>query len=260
MYIGDFFSLSTFAIRNKSESTGRTNFRVWPAWKKRDNLLLVKDHRGNNLEIPVQWSKTGPYLLLNYTQHILGAKSSGSFMLAGTIAERIVSYLRNYHGKRHTNCSTFVEYLQTGHFAECDNGHCIMFSGNMRRYTGQNIKPGDSLCILYFNKRAGSRKRATGRWHYRRNGARENNDLKRLTGADFVLTNTELVSLYSCGFFKDYHFMFCIGIQNGQPIFIQQMGRNDPKKMKKQTGPIVVSAGTANCYNEVLGCAFIKKG
>lgn len=260
MYIGDFFSLTTLAIRNKGESAGKTDFRVWPAWKKRDNLLLVKDHQGNNLEIPVQWSKTGPYLLLNYTQHISGAESSGSYTLAGTIAERIVTYLRNLHGKRHTNCSTFVEYLRTGNFIECDNGHCMMFSGNMRRYTGQTIRPGDSLCILYFNKRARGRKRASGRWHYRRNRAPENNDLKKLTGVDFVLTDKELVDLYSCGFFKDYHFIFCVGIQNGQPLFIQQMGRNNPRKMQKQIGPIIVSAGTVNCYDEVLGCAFIKRG
>lgn len=259
MYIGNIFSLSTLAIRNKGESAGKTDFRVWPAWKKRDDLLLAKDHRGNNLEIPVPWSKTGPYLLLNYTQHILGTESSGSFVLAGTIAERIVSYIRNCHGKRHTNCSTFVEYLRTGHFIECNDGHCIMFQGNMRRYMGQNIKPGDSLCILYFNKKAGGRTHRQGRWHYRRNRASENNDLKKLTGIDFVLSDKELISFYSCGFFKDYHFMFCIGIQNGHPIFIHQMGRNDPKKMKKQTGPIIVSVGTTNCYNEVLGCAFIKR-
>jgi len=97
-----------------------------------------------------------------------------------------------------------------------------------------------------------------GRRHYRKNSA--TNDFRKLTGTEFVLSSKELVDFYACGFFTDYHFMFCIDIQNEQPVFIHQMGRNDPKKMEKSIGPVIISAGTANYYNKVIGCAFIKRG
>ena len=147
MFIGNVFSLETFKIEEKGMRGGNHDLRAWPAWRKRDNLLVAKDHRGDNFVIPVPWSKDGHYLLLNYSQDIYGTTSSGSLVLVGSLAKRIIDYLQKYYGQRHTNCSTLAEYLRTENFIECNGKNNLMFSEGMTWYAGQKIRPGDSLCV-----------------------------------------------------------------------------------------------------------------
>lgn len=71
----------------------------------------------------------------------------------------------------------------------------------------------------------------------------------------------DLVAIYNSGICRDYHFMYCIGEKNGQPLFISQLGRHEPDlDMSKNAAPIVVSVGMIDVYEHVPIFTLIKRG
>lgn len=70
----------------------------------------------------------------------------------------------------------------------------------------------------------------------------------------------DLIYAYNMGLVRDYHFMYCFGEKNGQPLFISQLGRHDPK-LYSERNPIVVSLGmNIGCCPDVPICVYIKRG
>lgn len=239
--------------------------------KTKDGHLLMKDGQGNNI-VAIKDRGFGDenLLLLIHKQNIDGDITFFQRRIADQkISDRIITYLESYYGKYVTNCSALAEYLSTGNFKECDRSkESLMFSGGLTTYTDQKIKPGDVVCVLYYKKRARSRKAPEKmRSHYRKctkvaSGVLQNQkDVKsRLyTPEEFFNLYRDL---YRGGVCADYHFLFCVGIKNGQPVFIQQLGYHDPSSDRSQNvAPVIISVGMINMsHYDVPAFVFIKKG
>ncbi|HUY05395.1 MAG TPA: hypothetical protein VMV62_01620 [Candidatus Paceibacterota bacterium] len=262
MFINNAFFLFTQAVKDRQFGGGHFTFEALST-RRMHNGLLVKDTRGNSFEMKTGKQNADMHLILHYGQDVHGSYTSRTIRLNDLFAERVVTYLRDYYGEYHTNCSTFVEYLRTGNFCECDAERLsFMLSGGMNRYTGQKIRPGDSLCIFYYNKWGRSRKgHKTLRNHYRKKDKNVSGDLEKLKSVTgYRFSSEELLKTYRHVVYADYHFMFCIGIHDGQPVFIQQMGLNDSRESTDLT-PIIVSVGMTNMSNQdIPACMFIKRG
>jgi hypothetical protein len=179
------------------------------------------------------------------------------------LSGRIIDYMENYYGKCITNCSTLAEYLTTEQFRECDSRKdSFMFSRGLTGYTGQKIKPGDVLCILYYRSIVKNRRISDRRKHYIACKKGSRLDLRRLTGKNpNTFSPEEFLGLYRSRFFEDYHFMVCVGILNGQPVFIQQAGRHNPERDDITNMPIIVSVGMISfSHHDVPAFMFIKRG
>lgn len=237
--------------------------------RERDGGFVLKEAGGKVLlRVPVEHLRQGTNLVFCAQQIVFGAQMLVTGKVDDVVAERIVEYTERYYGKYRTNCSTFVEYLRTGVFSECNskNGD-LEFSAGMNLHTTQKIEPGDSLCVLYYGK--GVMRRRNSSWGLqgcrRQNGSRA--DLTRLgrKGAVWNLPPGGIVGLANTRFFCDYHFMYCIGTNNGVPILIYQCGFVNPKEegqKRPQSPAIAVSVGTIN-MSPIPGppaCMFIKKG
>lgn len=157
---------------------------------------------------------------------------------------------------------------RTGAFTECDLSKIsMMFSAGMNSYTGQKIEPGDSLCVLYYSERVMSRKHNVPlaiRGHCVRNRRSMGGlDKLRIPKGAVNLPPGKLLDLFRSGVFDDYHFMFCVGTENGNPVLIQQLGGDEPveKDESKISPNIVVLVGMMNMYpTDTPACMFIKKG
>ncbi len=229
-----------------------------------DGSLLVKDNHGNRLGRVKNMGTSGRYLFLAGRQVIDGEMTEfRSRMHNSPLSKRIIDYMENYYGKYITNCSTLAEYLTTGQFRECDSAKdSFMFSRGLTGYTGQKIKPGDALCVLYYRSMVKNRRISDRRKHYIACEKGSRLDLSRLAGKNpKTFSPEEFLGLYHSRFFGDYHFMVCVGISNGLPVFIQQAGRHHPGKDDISDMPIIVSIGMISfSHHDVPAFMFIKRG
>lgn len=234
--------------------------------REKDGGFVLKESGGRTLlRIKAKHLKKGANLALCAQQIVFGKFDVVTRKINGVVSERIVEYMKQYYGKYRTNCSTFVEYLRTGVFTECDpeSKHQI-FSAGVNLFTTQKIEPGDSLCVLYYRKEVMRRHERFReiRKHCRRN--KKHSDLTCLDekGVNKTLSAKKITSLCQSTIYGDYHFLFCIGIHNGEPILIHQLGFIEPGEQKQETPAIVVSVGMTNPYStsSIPGHMFIKKG
>jgi len=264
MFTDNVFFLSTSIIRERGRFAWRSSGGLLAARKVGDGLLM-KDVRGNDLKVRTGKAGADKHLILNHTQQVFGARTTRMVRLDDAVlTERIIAYLREYYGKCRTNCATFAEYLRTGNFCECHPDKLgLMFLGSMNRYTGQKVRPGDSLCILYYSAWGRSRRVSSAmRNQCRKNGGDPTSDLRKLKGGrDYTLSPEQLLEQYRSAVFADFHFMFCIGTHDGEPVFIQQMGLKDPEDTEN-LNPIIVSIGMNDLRNDGAPPAylFIKRG
>ncbi len=261
MFINNAFFLFTAALKDKRFSGGHFTLQTLTTRRTHDGLC-IKDACGNVFKMKTGKQSADLHLILHYVQEVYGVETERTIRLDDLFAERIITYMRDYYGEYPTNCSTFVEYMRTGSFTECDTeGSCFVLSGGMNRYAGQKIRPGDSLCIFYYNKLAKSRKAPKKlRNHWRKSDKNVTGDLEKLKGIDYGVSSEELLEHYRHVVYADYHFMFCIGIHDGQPVFIQQMGLHNSKEPIDLT-PIIVSVGMTNMsHQDTPACVFIKRG
>jgi hypothetical protein len=264
------YFLRSNAWRDDSSTPFRNSFSletVHPSDREQDGGLVVKETTGGGVLLRIKAGdlKGATSLVLCAQQIIFGEFNIVIRKIGGVVSERIIEYVERYYGKYRTNCSTLVEYLRTGSFTECtpDNRH-LMFSAGMNLYTTQKIEPGDSLCVLYYGKWMTTRRKLSGglRNHYLQN--RKHIDLTRLGGKrkEWHLPPGKIVDLFRSPFFRDYHFMYCIGVDNGRPIMIHQAGFIEPGE-KEQSPSIVVTVGMTNPYplsKMSPSYMFIKKG
>jgi hypothetical protein len=240
-----------------------------PSHKERDGGLVVREATGGKalLRVKADDLKGATSLVLCAQQVIFGEPNTVLRKIDGVVSERIIEYVERYYGKYRTNCSTLVEYLRTGHFTECNpkKSH-LVFSAGMNLYTTQRIEQGDSLCVLYYGKWVNTRRKLRGgqRNHYLQN--RKHSDLARLGGKrkPWHLPPGKIVDVFQSTYFEDYHFMHCIGADNGKPILIHQAGFITPGEEKEGKCPsIVVTVGMINpypLYKRSPSFMFIKKG
>lgn len=258
------FVLSSSLTRDASGTMAAYAFEPLAA-RRVPHGFEMKDSRGNPYRMRAPVSRTDEYLLLQIRQTVFGVKSLHTFTTEDIFAERIITYLRSYYGKRYTNCSTLAEYLRTGTFVECDREkRNFTFSGSLNLYRGEEVRPGDTVCTLYFGALATSRAlHKTWRSHYRESEKNMHDTQGRLQGRKEKsrVTAAQLIEIQHLPMYDDYHFMFCIGIIRGEPVFIQQMGRNYRKEEELSRSPIVMSVGMTNVtHYDVPAAVFIKRG
>lgn len=187
-------------------------------------------------------------------------------MIDGTVAERLTTYLTQYYGVERTNCSTLAEYLRTGIFRPCDSSkHCVSISGGMNFYSRrQKVREGDVVALFYFDKRARSRRRPNTRKNYRLIQKHVGRQFGKLSGPRKTLSLEDLMHLCTNQVYGGYHFMYCIGRHEGQPMFIQQMGLREKGKEEGRDifhVPVVVSVGMVDAvYDDVPAFVLIKRG
>jgi len=234
--------------------------------REKDGGFILKDERGRTLlRIEAKDLRARTNLALCAQQLASGEFNIATRKIDGVVARRVVEYMEQYYDKYCTNCSTLVEYLRTGIFTECDSeGRHQLFSAGVNLFTTQKIEPGDSLCVLYYRKEVMRRHKHLReiRKHCRRN--KKLSDLTRLNEKFLsrTLSPEEITNLCQSMVYGDYHFLFCIGVDNGEPILIHQLGFNEPGVREQETPAIVVSVGMTNFYPTSFTPAhlFIKKG
>lgn len=264
MFLQNAFILCTDAVKDDQFCGSDFTFKTLSTRKKCGGLVL-KDVRGNSAEMKSNKQSAGLHLILSCSQKVFGTEVRCDHRIKGILAERIVTYMRDYYEKRHTNCSTFVEFVRTGTFRECDlERTSLMFFGGMKFYTGQKIRSGDSVCVFYYNKRGGSRKIPVEiRKHWQKTGRNVTGDLRKLKAAKDCLWSSEQLLDWYREFdilYTDYHFMICVGVHEGEPIFIHQLGRNDPSG-ENRMAPIVASIGMTDMTGYGRPAfMFIKRG
>ncbi len=262
MFVPNTYLLNTLVPAKGSTDRARFVFGRVSSRKNNDGLI-VKDGRGACKYIKTPSLGRDRHLVLSYCHDVAGVEISEILKIEDEIlANRIIDYVINYFAEVRTNCSTFVEYLRTGHFPGCEKEKgCLSFTGGMNLYSGQKIRVGDSICVFYYNHFAKSRlmfKKA--RNHYRLN--RKKKDVySNMEGMKKSFSASDLVTMYNSGLCRDYHFMYCIGEKDGQPLFISQIGRHEPEiGMSLNVTPIVVSVGMIDVYEHVPIFTLIKRG
>ena len=126
----------------------------------------------------------------------------------------------------------------------------MMFPSGMNKYTGQSIKEGDIICVLYhkhFTKSTEFEIQKSKKW-----GRKKISNLGR-NGTFF--RQEELVGFVSCGVIHEIHFLYCIGSDNGQPVFIQQMGLYLPEIHEAWSTPFCVMTGMRDPYPQMTPAA-----
>jgi hypothetical protein len=266
MFLQNAFLLFSDVVKDKQSCGNSFIFETLLTRKRRGGLVLKHAQRGNITEIKTNKHSANLHLILACSQKTFGTEVRCAGRVDDILAERIVMYMRDYYEKRHTNCSTFVEFIRTGNFRECDfERESFMFSGGMKFYTGQKIRTGDSVCIFYYNKLGGSRKAPVEiRKHWQKAGRNVTGDLTKLKAAkDRLWSSEQILSLYRelNILYTDYHFMICVGVHDGKPIFIHQLGRNDPAEENNMMAPIVASIGMTDMMGyKRPALMFIKRG
>lgn len=260
------YLLKTRVVKERSSTPiGHSfSFDLWSSLKrKKDGGFLIGDHRGKIL-LKVNGGIKSPSIILHSLQNLFGVEQRVVKRLGGVVAERIINYIQDYYEKYPTNCSTLVEFLRTGVFTECvPEKKTMMFSSGMNLYTGQKIEMGDSLCVLYYRRGILSRRVPSAiRNSYKQNRGLAFDELS-VPKKKWNLTSEGFLGLLRSGFFSDYHFMFCIGIDNNRPIFIQQNGFIESRDINtsKTIPAIFTFVGLENTYPDAVPvCMFIKKG
>ena len=207
------------------------------------------------------------YLFFDLTQEINGVeKTVRGHIKDDKIAKRIIEYLNKYYMEYRTNCAAFANFLITGNFVECiDDGRKgnLVVTQKMTTYTGQKVEVGDMVCVMYYSHTYNTRKEINPRrGHYRRNKAKTNSEKCFLemcrTSKRVTLPPDEIKDIFAKSAFKDFHFLVCVGHHEGEPIFIQQIGRN--WETGKGKPPIILSIGGYNSYAEDVPCvALIRR-
>lgn len=250
-------------IKEKSSIPISSSFslNLWSDLKREDGGgFLIGDSNGKIL-LKGKGGIKGPSIILYQLQTFHGIEQRVVKMLDGVVAKRIIEYM-DYYGKYLTDCSTLVEYLKTGTFVECSpHNQSFTFSAGMNLYEGQKIEQGDSLCVLYYKRGILSHRIPAAI----RNSCKGNMGLPlhelKIPLKKRKVTHEELLNLYLSGLFYDYHFMFCLGIDNGMPILIHQLGREEPYEGGETSPAVIVTVGATNMYpSDLPACMFIKKG
>jgi len=149
------------------------------------------------------------------------------------LVERIVTYINEYYNKKFTNCSAFAHFLFTGEFVECSPEHNLMVVADaMRPYVkGSRVAVGDMVCVLYANTWLCQSRKSPWRKEFMEAKKKHAGD-SRFVHVPKVVRPTysaeKLRELSASPVTSDYHFMICVAIYNGLPVWISQRGYLKP--------------------------------
>ncbi len=181
------------------------------------------------------------------------------------LAERIKRYWDEYFGVRYTNCSTFAHYLTTGIFVECEEERSLLvIKQGMRPYEmASRIDIGDMVCLFYADdKKARSRKSSEADRYRRVRKRRHDTEDFSCAAAMYLKSRAfspdEIRDIYTWPWVDDYHFMVCVSIWRGQPVWVSQSGRFLPGTDEEPV--FSLTRGEKDAYPEdVPALVLIKK-
>lgn len=223
--------------------------------------LMLKCREGKTLRIPTGIRK-GPAILTYRWKHYdrasnvkEGSGAVGDFLLT----KRIIDYLLTLHGKKQTNCLSMAEYLRTGVFHTPDNTtNGFHLTGHWNTYHGQKITLGDTVFLMMFSERARGRSAGELLYKHRRERRDYGSEWGEMRLPARCYTGKELLDWYFSGLFRGFHAMTCIGVINGEPLFIHQAGLNIPGD-KRRTGKVVIHAGHTSPGDKEIAWVLVQK-
>ncbi len=148
------------------------------------------------------------------------------------LVKRIQEYLDQYYGKCLTNCSAFAHFLFTGEFSECrDENNLAVVHHHMRHYRKPHkVGVGDMLCVVYGRKRIGQSRKTLWRnaFHEVRKSRHDKGAClsRALMNSEPVMSPEDILMICRNRAVTDYHFMICVDIRHGQPVWLSQLGRD----------------------------------
>ncbi|MGE5540767.1 MAG: hypothetical protein ACM3TU_00565 [Bacillota bacterium] len=190
----------------------------------------------------------------------------GDRKYAGNITDkrlvaRITEYMRDYYGKKYTNCSTFAHFLTTGTFIECDSErNLLVLTQGMREYRDETIRVGDMLCVIYAHDRYWRSRVMPHRNSYlkakkKRHGTNEFSHA--LAQKNKVLTAEKILEICKLPTIADYHFMVCVAKHPEGPVWLSQGGKYPPDG---RPSPLLFTIGNDDgCPGAVPLLALLKR-
>ena len=190
------------------------------------NGKYIRDDRGRHISRE-DGRSTLPYVLFRPEGNIQ------SQITDPVLVERVVRYMEDYYGKEQTNCSVFAHYLTTGEFVSCkDKCRELVLSQPMHGFNPDwSVKIGDTVCLVYGEDRI---------HRSRKNPARKDfikTKLARAGGTRFnsiipmkqrVFDSEIIADVCRQSIMDGYHFMVCVDIYEGEPVWLSQVGWHDP--------------------------------
>jgi hypothetical protein len=179
------------------------------------------------------------------------------------LKSRLLEYLDQYLGKKYTNCSAFAHFLFTGEFIECEEeNNLTVVRHHMQQYRNvQRVHIGDMLCVIHVRQRFAQSRRTGWRNNYLKVKKSRNDKGACLTRSlrteEQVLSPEEILEFCKSPLMVDYHFMVCVDIKNGKPVWLSQLGRDDGKE---ELAPLAITHGNEDLRpNEVPLLTLIKR-
>ncbi len=175
--------------------------------------------------------------------------------------ERINEYLFNCYGKKYTNCSAFANFLTTGNFIECEKElNLFVVSQHMREYKKTDqVKVGDMVCIIYANQKLAASRRVP----FRQKFLQIKKEVKQSQAFNHsfklektIFTPAELCRIGNNHFTRSYHFMVCVDINQGKPVWLSQNGHFEPGG---QVANFLLTKGSVNPYPADIPVATLIK-
>lgn len=180
------------------------------------------------------------------------------------LVRRIVLYKDEYYNKYETNCSAFAHFLTTGNFVECDTrDRSLVLRQNMRPYTSSTkVRVGDMVCLMYARDKS-----LKSRCNEYRNLYLKAKKERHITSGfggtmalqDGVYTAEQVLKMCKSDYYlQDYHFMVCVDINEGQPVWLSQRGYS--KLDSGKPVPFSITRGLSDAYLELVPMfALIKR-
>lgn len=155
------------------------------------------------------------------------------------IASRLLSYLQNHYGTKHTNCSTLARFLYSGKLEECDPGkNAMMFDEQLTPYKGEGLAIGDVICLLRYR----SPKIQTPKSDQEILREWITEDIRKRLESESI-SPIMLREIIKIQIVRDAHFLVVVAMQKGLPVFIEQYGRHVPGEKELRRVPIVTAVG-----------------
>lgn len=221
------------------------------------NGSIVRDSQGKRIRAIPSSNGSLEYFLMSGEKLIRGA------IYDVVLMDRIITYMEKYYGNKITNCSAFAHYLTTGEFIECchDDNFVVVGQGMRPFSVTSRVDVGDMMCIAYGKKKYFSSRRNIYRnkfiksKKFRHDTSGFNNSIP-VSAKSFEASDIQILCKNPC--LQDYHFMVCIGVLNGEPVWISQRGYMDPDDGINI--PLAITFGNFDPYpNSVPAFVFIKK-
>lgn len=208
---------------------------------------------------PVSNKNGGIYIFGSYEE-----KEVTGHIKDKVLVERITYYWDNYLGKYHTNCAAFANYVTTGVFIECESKkNNFVLTQGMRPYEmAKSVGVGDMVCILYANDKTfrsrtyayANRYRKVCKHRHDKGGFRCSDKMGLIQRS---FTPEEVEGIYNTPEIDTYHFMVCVAIKHGKPLWFSQGGYASAGQ--KEPISFTLTPGETDSYTTYIPVATLIK-